>query len=298
MPLWICILAAGIALLLLYRHAVRVQEKTRLQAVQAKSPSSVHMEDCSSSLEGSDYHVNEETSPREHQNVDQHQQSTATQQVLHQSFWYLMAFYVTHIMSTLNWATGDSFFVVLVFQSLLNPLQGFLNLIVYRRPVFLKYRRQEESRLRAWYLALQWSFMMDKHGSSSAPEQPQQQISQQTLEHRSRQASSRYDSSLGAQEGSSSSSPSSADFYSDKASSGTIETLSSIKWGIADSEAVSAWHPSNRRIREWEAANGIHSTNNASGVSKMADFKTSFGKSSFAMPVGSLTHSWGAATLG
>ena len=67
------------------------------------------------------------------------------QQILAQSLWYLAAFYVTHLFSTVNRAlqltVGHTYFELLVLHAWFDPLQGWLNFLVYRRPMYLRYRR-------------------------------------------------------------------------------------------------------------------------------------------------------------
>jgi len=59
-----------------------------------------------------------------------------TQQMFRQAIFYLGAFYITWLFTTLNrmyqLITGASSFSLLVLHSVFGPLQGFLNFIVYR----------------------------------------------------------------------------------------------------------------------------------------------------------------------
>ena len=98
-----------------------------------------------------------------------------SQQILAQSTWYLAAFYLTNVCSTINRALQLShgghhtYFALLVLHAMLDPLQGFLNFLVYRRPIYMRYRRQQQQQAPcndnamsgqclAWYLALRWHF--------------------------------------------------------------------------------------------------------------------------------------------
>eukprot|EP00934_Nitzschia_sp_Nitz4_P008305 Nitzschia sp. Nitz4//scaffold215_size37433//16057//17935//NITZ4_007751-RA/size37433-processed-gene-0.18-mRNA-1//-1//CDS//3329542151//8295//frame0 len=69
-----------------------------------------------------------------------------TMEVYHQSLWYLGTFYITHFWSTTNRITqgfGDVPFPMLLLHSIFDPLQGFLNFIVYQRPRYLEIRKKQ-----------------------------------------------------------------------------------------------------------------------------------------------------------
>jgi len=78
-----------------------------------------------------------------------------TVQVQVQAFWYLIVFFLTHTWSTTNRLTQllgkDVHFEVVLIHSFFDPLQGFLNYVVYQRPRYLRVRKinPEFSRLRA-----------------------------------------------------------------------------------------------------------------------------------------------------
>lgn len=92
---------------------------------------------------------------------------SSTQQVMNQCLWYLAAFYMTHLFSTINrglqLSRDESFFPLLVFHAIFDPLQGALNFLVYRRPLYLRYRRQRPNipRYKCWLLALRFHFTYD-----------------------------------------------------------------------------------------------------------------------------------------
>lgn len=70
-----------------------------------------------------------------------------TRQVFRQSLWYLGVFYVTHLWSTINRIVqqtrgGQTYFGLILLHSFFDPLQGFLNFLVYQRPRYVKYRRE------------------------------------------------------------------------------------------------------------------------------------------------------------
>ena len=75
---------------------------------------------------------------------------------------------MTLLFSTVNRTlqlspVGHTFYGLLVLHSFFDPLQGLLNFLVYRRPIYLRHRRQDEEmkRSRAWYLSFRWHFTFD-----------------------------------------------------------------------------------------------------------------------------------------
>lgn len=87
-----------------------------------------------------------------------------TYEVFQQSLWYLGVFYVTHVWSTSNRTIqlindGNTYYALVVFHSFFDPLQGFLNYLVYQRPRYLRIRAAspDMSALRAMVKALTFS---------------------------------------------------------------------------------------------------------------------------------------------
>ena len=78
-----------------------------------------------------------------------------TYEVFQQSLWYLGVFYITHIWSTSNRTiqlinNGSTYYGLIVIHSFFDPLQGFLNFLVYQRPRFLRIRAFHPN-ASAWY---------------------------------------------------------------------------------------------------------------------------------------------------
>lgn len=88
-----------------------------------------------------------------------------SKEVLQQAAFFTFGFWVTHLFSTLNrtiqLVRGDTFFIFIVLHSWFDPLQGFTNFVVYRRPRYSRYRKRNPnvSRWRALCYTLRWSFM-------------------------------------------------------------------------------------------------------------------------------------------
>ena len=87
-------------------------------------------------------------------------------EVYHQALYYLGTFYVTHVWSTSNRIVqfangGTSFFALTAIHSFFDPLQGFLNYMVYQRPRYLRIRKQypKAGRLVALHRILRFSYM-------------------------------------------------------------------------------------------------------------------------------------------
>lgn len=75
-------------------------------------------------------------------------------EVFQQSLWYLGVFYITHVWSTSNRTiqmlnNGDTYYGLIVIHSFFDPLQGFLNYLVYQRPRYLRIRAASPH-LTAW----------------------------------------------------------------------------------------------------------------------------------------------------
>ena len=69
-----------------------------------------------------------------------------TAEVFHQALWYLGVFYLTHVWSTTNRTiqlvkNGRTYFGITVIHSFFDPLQGFLNFLVYQRPRYVRIRK-------------------------------------------------------------------------------------------------------------------------------------------------------------
>lgn len=71
-----------------------------------------------------------------------------TAEVFQQALWYLGVFYITHVWSTTNRTIqlinhGRTYFGVIVIHSFFDPLQGFLNFLVYQRPRYMRFRKAD-----------------------------------------------------------------------------------------------------------------------------------------------------------
>lgn len=101
------------------------------------------------------------------------QENPKSTQVFHQALYYLGAFYMTHLFSTVNrileQTRGESYFPLVVLHSFFDPLQGFLNFLVYRRPRYLRYRKQNKTRTEALKETLRWSSCLDGVDNESRP---------------------------------------------------------------------------------------------------------------------------------
>ena len=89
-----------------------------------------------------------------------------TLEVFRQSLWYLGVFYITHVWSTSNrivqqTRNGQTVFGLILVHSWFDPLQGFLNFMVYQRPRFNKYRKDSPNLnvLQCLRLSLRWTFL-------------------------------------------------------------------------------------------------------------------------------------------
>jgi hypothetical protein len=88
-------------------------------------------------------------------------------EVAQQAFFYLLAFYWTHIWSTTNRIIQQvthgkfSIFPLIIIHSFCDPLQGTLNFLVYQRPRYLVVRKKHPQlgRWGAIKLVLQFSFL-------------------------------------------------------------------------------------------------------------------------------------------
>ena len=69
-----------------------------------------------------------------------------TAEVFQQALWYLGVFYLTHVWSTTNRTiqlikNGRTYFLITVIHSFFDPLQGFLNFLVYQRPRYVRVQK-------------------------------------------------------------------------------------------------------------------------------------------------------------
>ena len=108
---------------------------------------------------------------------DKHQQAKIDS-VAAQAFLYVGTFYVSYtwlfilkVMESVNLtAAGESrVYVLLVLNAAFNPLQGFFNLCVYTRPLYIKYRQERPEEPIAWSLVRAW-FGKDLPLVSNQPE--------------------------------------------------------------------------------------------------------------------------------
>jgi hypothetical protein len=87
-------------------------------------------------------------------------------EVFHQALCYLGAFYMTHVFSTINrilqQRRGESYFALIVLHAFFDPLQGFLNFLVYRRPRYLRHRKHDMTRSQAIKRTLKWSWLTER----------------------------------------------------------------------------------------------------------------------------------------
>lgn len=97
-------------------------------------------------------------------------------EVANQAVWYLGVFYITHVWSTTTRIIqqvrhGKTFFPVILLHSWFDPLQGFLNFVVYQRPRYLKIRKAHPrlGRLGAAWRALRFAYLPPLDVSSSTP---------------------------------------------------------------------------------------------------------------------------------
>ncbi|KAL7557305.1 hypothetical protein ACA910_016265 [Epithemia clementina (nom. ined.)] len=126
-----------------------------------------------------------------------------TTEVRQQALWYLLAFYITHIWSTTNRIIqqsnhGKTYFGLILVHSFFDPLQGFLNFLVYQRPRYLRVRKQYPAltRLEAIKQVLRFSYL-------PAPQRPPSRrhgisgfVSQQTGDRTTTQSIPRLNSSV------------------------------------------------------------------------------------------------------
>lgn len=114
-PLWFCIVFVMITMWLVYR-AVRQIEGANVR-----------------------YRKHE----RKMSTVEDYQRS---REVASQALCYVGAFYATFLFSTINrilqQTRGQTYFPLLLLHSMFDPLQVFLNFIVYRRPQFRRYGKE------------------------------------------------------------------------------------------------------------------------------------------------------------
>jgi hypothetical protein len=89
-------------------------------------------------------------------------------QVASQSFWYVLVFFSSHIFGTIDviWhvKTSPAPYAVTMLQAIFDPLQGFFNFLVYRRPTYLRLRKQNPKWRRAKSIVhtCRWSGSKDK----------------------------------------------------------------------------------------------------------------------------------------
>lgn len=106
-----------------------------------------------------------------HQTMDVHQ--FAAQIVFWQSVLYTFAFYFTFTFATVNrlvfQVTGKTYFALLFLHVLFMPLQGFLNVMIYRYGFYLrlKQRHPEMSHWELYHHTYRWTFMGPPPGSAT-----------------------------------------------------------------------------------------------------------------------------------
>jgi hypothetical protein len=84
------------------------------------------------------------------------EQTTLSWQVFSQCTFYVVIFYLTHVFGSADRIyqqfNGTSPFWLLLLHCIFQPLQGFGNFLVYRRPHYLKMRRKYPEKGRLWAL--------------------------------------------------------------------------------------------------------------------------------------------------
>ena len=99
-----------------------------------------------------------------------------TVQISHQMLWYVVAFFVSHISGSLYrllQALDIEPYGLLVVMAILDPLQGFFDFCVYRRPMFLRLRKQnpKDNIGRCIFKTLQWPGIEGKNKRLGKPNQ-------------------------------------------------------------------------------------------------------------------------------
>jgi hypothetical protein len=83
-------------------------------------------------------------------------QTPRSWQVFSQCLFYVAAFYLAHFFATIDriyqQVTGTAPFWLLLAHSIFQPLQGFFNLIVYRRPQYVRLRLKYPNKRRIWII--------------------------------------------------------------------------------------------------------------------------------------------------
>jgi hypothetical protein len=108
-----------------------------------------------------------------------------TKQVASQAALYILAFYLTYIFATINrilqQVDGFTPFWVVIMHSLTLPLQGFWNFFIYRRPTYLRLRR-DNTRWGAIKdcLVLSW-FKNPRHQRPAPVSQPRRPVASRRL---------------------------------------------------------------------------------------------------------------------
>lgn len=99
--------------------------------------------------------------------------------VAKQSLCYVLAFILTHIFASVNRILQEngvtSVFWISLLHVIFDPLQGFMNWVVYRRPKYIQIRKRnpELSRVQAFWRAMQWTFIeRKKQARDDAPVPP------------------------------------------------------------------------------------------------------------------------------
>ena len=182
-----------------------------------------------------------------------------TYEVFQQSLWYLGVFYITHIWSTSNRTiqlinNGNTYYGLIVLHSFFDPLQGFLNYLVYQRPRYLRIRAFDPNMSR--WQALRKALTFSRFGGA---EMSTGTLSRTTAQRRS----SKLTSSL--RKSRNSSSGASPDSDVDTGLSNTADLLSidfSVEksLGIIVEEDSSDLHESHSQAAFKEAATATHTT--------------------------------------
>lgn len=157
-PLWFCFLVVIICLFSVWRD-VKVQEDAVGQYDFARQAASRQERDAAehvprrSKIERAVHNMKKKTSSVGSVLMDQ---SPRTWQVFSQSCFFVVVFYLTYFWGQVNFiyekSTGYDAFGLLLLHSIFQPLQGFGNFLVYRRPNYLRLRRKHEDRSRWWAL--------------------------------------------------------------------------------------------------------------------------------------------------
>jgi hypothetical protein len=189
-PLWFCIVSSTVAMVAIYMHVEQRESGTAMYRNPELNPRHQRSsQESQSSFVGAQYlqKAGSSASPNEtlasstaqstkpvariltayrdwkERNAQRRAANPRSYEVLHQALFYVAAFYMTHLFSTVNrvlqQTRGYTFYPLIVLQTFFDPLQGFLNFLVYRRPRYLRFRKRHVSRVESLKKTLRWSWL-------------------------------------------------------------------------------------------------------------------------------------------